>query len=179
MPSVPTIPDFLSGTVSTLDQLQQLADALTFQANRPIVLARQTVAQTLTNGLFTALTFTVDDVDNVDGHNTSSNTTRYVAQYEGWVMTGGGPNFVPNGTGGRGSRWAVNGVTVAGSEIMMPSVASLNLGLPARVMPVYLAAGDYLELQAWQNSGGNLDTAVTSPAMSVMSALWVSTGVTP
>lgn len=176
MTALPTVPQFGNGA-STLTQLQQLAECVAFTMNPPAVKAKQVVAQTLTNGVFTALTFTVDDLDNVNGHDTSSNTSRYTAKYNGWMWVGGGPNFSVDGVAGRGARWVVNGVNVDGSEIMLPSVGALNLGLPARGMPIYMTAFDYLELHVWQNRGSNLDTVVTSPAQSVMAAFWMGTGV--
>jgi hypothetical protein len=150
-------------------------DPLDFLLAPPIGQFRQTAAQTLTTGTWTAVTFDAEDVDSAGGHSTSSNTSRYTAVYTGWYRVSGGVGFTGNSTGRRGGRWAANGSLVSGSAIMLAATSTGSVAVPAKTMLVYLAVGDYVELQAYQESGGNLDTNVGSGDLySLMAVEWRS-----
>lgn len=141
----------------------------------PIAVLRQTVAQTLTNGTFTALTFTTEDIDTANGHSTSTNTSRYTCQVAGKYMLTGGVTFASNGTGARYARWRVNGADVSGGGTSMPGISGDQALLPARTVIVALNVGDYVELWAYQGSGGNLDTYVgVTYAQSTVTVMRVS-----
>lgn len=67
--------------------------------------------------------------------------------------------FVQNATGLRGIRFLLNGATRIGGEVLVPTVADGANGWRMTVTTNYLlVAGDYVEVQVWQNSGGNLNT---------------------
>lgn len=169
MAAVPEVPVIVAGP-STLEQMQQLADVVSFLRNKPAAVLRQTVAQSIPNGTFTAITFDGEDLDNVAGHTT---TSRYTVQYPGWYQLGGVYAAAPNASNGRGCRWYKNGIDVAGSESMLQAVVnSLNHGQPAIAMLAYGETGDYFEMAAWQSSGGALNSVVSSPAFSQASIAW-------
>jgi hypothetical protein len=134
---------------------------------------RQTTAQTLANNTWTALNFQTEESDSIGGHSTSTNPSRFTcgALFAGTYEFSGGCAFVSNSTGVRNLRWAKNGSLVNGSGVSFPANPSPGQTiLPARTKKIALAAGDYVELQAIQTSGGNLDTFVidyTQPSMSV------------
>lgn len=155
-----------------------IKDVLAFLLVRPHALVRQTVAQTLTTGVGAGVTFGTEDVDtDVDGtggHDNSTNPSRYTARYPGWYRTGGGTAFAANATGRRGNWWSVNGSRVAGSIAMVAATAANEAAVPARVIEVYLNAGDYLELVAYHERGSNLDTLIASGWESTMDVIWVA-----
>jgi hypothetical protein len=178
--TVPTPPDFSDGASSS-SQLNQLRDAIKFLQRPPIAELRQAAAQTVTNTTWTAITFDTEDVDtDIDGtggtggHSTSSNTSRYTARYAGWYDVGGGVGWSVNATGARGTYWSVNGIAQNGSHTLEAAVGVINAGYAARSIQVYLAVGDYLELFAWQSSGGNLNTSASAAEQSSMKVRWVS-----
>lgn len=168
------------------DQIQALAEAVEAELVRidadvadiiaevkPYARLRQTVAQSLTNATYTAVTFTTEDYDSVGGHSTSVNTSRYTAQVAGAYGFAGGGAFAVNAAGTRSSRWALNGTAIAGttSPGFDPTITSVVV---ARPLIVQLAVGDYIELQLRQSSGGALNTSVTSDDQTTMSVWYVS-----
>lgn len=160
MAAVPTIPTFTSSTVVPSSNLAALAAALTFAQNPPACALRQSAATTLTTAVWAAVNFDLSDEDNVNGHSTTVNNTRYTAQYAGWYMCSGGALFAANVTGTRQVRWAVNGTPYNGglpvSVQQAVSTAASGTGVPAQTQRLFLNVGDFVELQAFQNSGGNL-----------------------
>lgn len=144
-------------------------------ANPPIARLRQTTAQTLTSGTWTPITYDAEDVDTdpdgVGGHSTTANTSRYTARYAGWYRVGGAASFAAASSGSRAARLAVNGVLRPGSMVRLPA-AAVSTGLPLRDMLVYLAAGDYLEVQAQQDTGSSLNTTTASDMQSSVDITW-------
>lgn len=164
--TVPLTHTFTTGQATSSEMNAYVRDPLSFLANRPIARMRQLVAQTLANNTFTDLTFTGEDFDlepgGVGGHSISVNTARYTAPFPGYHTLSGGVAFAANASNQRGCRWAVNGSAVNGSAVLVSTVGAGNVTVvPARVIRVYLNAGDYATIQGYQNSGGNLDTFVS------------------
>lgn len=125
---------------------------------------RQTVAQTLANNVWTAVTFGAEDIDTNGGHSTSSNTSRFTCTLAGTYLFVGGVSFATNATGQRYCRWHVNGSEVFGVGANTDPVAAAPTMLAARPMLTTLAVGDYVELAAFQSSGANLDTYISAGA---------------
>lgn len=164
------------GVVDGSDLNNLVVDPLLFLLKRPMARLRQIVAQSINSGAFTPITFTTHDVDQDwaggTGHSDSVNTSRYTANYGGWYQLSGGVSFAVNATGVRGAYWYVNGSPANGVESMGASAASVNFGTVARTELLYLNAGDYVELNAYQTSGSPLNTVVSGVAMSTMNVIW-------
>lgn len=163
MPAVPVVAPIGPGIVPTT-LYNQLVAAMAFTLASPTAELRQTSSQTLTTSTWTALQFQAEewdlDVDGIGGHDNVTNNTRYTARYPGRYLIASGYAPATSATGARGVRFAVNGIVVNASQILLPSVA-LG-GFPSRTKQVYLTDGDYVEAQAFQSSGGNLGTSVVS-----------------
>lgn len=176
MTAVPQTHTFAGGVWTSSEANSYIRDPIAFLMNKPAAVLRQSVAQSLTSGAYTALTFTTEDLDDdPDGggaHSNSSNTSRYTAVYAGWYWCSGGASFVASAAGQRAVRYAVNGTAVSGSETFMDANAAFTTELAARAMLVFLNAGDYVELQAMQSSGGALNTEVTAATQSMFSVSW-------
>lgn len=131
--------------------------------SRPIFLARQTVATTLTTGTNTSITFTTHDTDTAGGHSTVTNTSRYTCQVTGQFIAVGLISYVTNVTGSRGAQFYVNGSPLSATRTLLNTSTGTG-SLPAGITTgrlVSLTAGDYIELLGLQNSGGNLATSVS------------------
>lgn len=178
--SLVTPSSFVAGTVPTATDLNTLPDAIVqIQGGSPAAGALdfaqlfQVVAQSITNATWTALTFTSEGIDSAGGHSTSSNTSRYTAVHTGWYEVSAVVSFVFNATGARGARLAVNGTAVAGRSLIPAIGVTYSTDVPL-ARKVYLTAGQYLELQAFQSSGGSLNTAYTAGNEgSVLEVRWV------
>lgn len=176
MPVVPTPPTVAPGTL-TSSVANGLRDAIRFLQSPPLAELRQSVAQSIPNGAWTAVTFDVEDVDtdldDAGGHSSGTNT-RYTARYPGWYSLAGGAAWVTNATGQRGVYWAVNGTSVNGSQVLLSAISAFETCVPARLVLAYLAPGDYVEMYVYQSSGGALNTAVVLGAACQAAIKWVS-----
>ncbi|MFG2054763.1 hypothetical protein ACGFI9_12100 [Micromonospora sp. NPDC048930] len=183
MPAVPQTKASWTNGVDALNSTNlnaSLRDPLTFLMNRPAARLVQTVAQSIpSGGTFTAVTFTTEvedtDPDGIGGHSTVTNTSRYTCRYPGLYLLGGGVGFSQNVTNARGCAWLLNGAVVDGSDVMLMAVTvgATATRVPARPWLMRLAEGDYVELGAFQNSGGALATVAGGAAASSMSVAWM------
>lgn len=110
-----------------------------------------------TSGTAQALVFDTEAYDTDAYHSTVSNTSRLTAPVTGKYHIEGVINYASNATGNRRAQVRLNGTTTIASGT---DTVSANSGFTtfAHVACDYsLAAGDYVELMATQNSGGALD----------------------
>ena len=177
MPVVPVLPPIATG-ILTSSTLSAIEAASLFLQKPPTAELVQIVAQSIPNATFTALTFTshLVDQDYLGGlmHSDSVNTSRATANYPGEYLVSGTYSTAANATGVRGVQWAVNGTAVNNSGSNETSVTANIANVVAVTMRVYLNIGDYVELQAFQSSGGALLTNVGSGNASRLSIGWVS-----
>lgn len=141
-----------------------------FAMNPPSFVGYQNTTQTLTNGTWTSLSIDFTSYDNYGGHSNSTNNSRYTAQVAGWYTVCG--IYAPqagNSSGFRAVRLTVNGNAILGGANYsgQPTTAEDSQVTPTK--DVFLNAGDYVEVQGWQNTGGNYNTAINSD---LRSGLW-------
>lgn len=150
-------------------------DVLTFLMNPPTCEVIQTVAQSIPHA-GTIVNFDAELIDTDGMHSTVSNTSRITAQTPGRYMLWGGIGWSPNGTNTRGAWLLINGVAVAGTEILVQAstTASSQTTVPLRTKTVYLNAGDYIEVFGYQSSGAPLNTFVTGQSNSHFGARWIA-----
>jgi hypothetical protein len=118
--------------------------------------------QSIANNTTTAVTFDVEDIDDGGMHSTTTNTSRIT------IPTGGGgtyligahAEFAQNATGIRTLLLVVNGTSTQ-STVRDNSPSGSNATRLACTTLVSLVAGDYVEAQVVQTSGGNLNVAAT------------------
>lgn len=147
-------------------------------ASQPRAAVFNTTAQTIGTAAWTAITFNSEDIDSASMHDTSSNTSRITvpAGGDGWYLVSAIMAFQTSAAGTvRRLRIQKNGATVANylPEIGYPPSATLQeLQITGALA---LVAGDYIELQAFQDSGGNLTTGTTAggnPSSFIVTKLW-------
>lgn len=113
-------------------------------------------------------------LDSDGGHSNTTNNSRYVAQVAGLYLVIGTAPFVANTTGYRGAAIDVNGAQPNSSAVQSPG-GSVSVTWVVQVSIVApLNVGDYVELQAWQNSGANLALQSTTAFCPSMSVYWLS-----
>lgn len=163
----PTMPTFTPG-ITPYTSFQTISDGINWlngtprlgQTRRPWFSLVQTAAQSLATGTDTRIFFDSEVADTDGGHSTTVNTSRYTCQTTGAYVLFGQTVFATNTTGGRYSYFLVNGSTRYWSD--ESSASNLNATVLPVTGPIPLNAGDYVELGAYQNSGGGLLTDVTS-----------------
>jgi hypothetical protein len=114
---------------------------------------------TLTNGVTTTLTFDSEIFDTNTYHSTSTNTSRLTVPTgkAGYYLLAASAQFGASTTGIRALYFRRNGteyVRTANTGDWTVAVSTANTVLNSAI--VYLAEGDYVELQAIQTTGGNL-----------------------
>jgi hypothetical protein len=153
-------------------------DPARFEQDRPQASLRQTVAQSVAGGTAEAVQFNAEDTDNYNGHDNATNNTRYTAVIAGKYQLSGGIGFASNATGFRSAVWRKNGAVINGSAVNIPTISGTPSLIPARTITVYLNVGDYVELWAFQNSGGALNTSVATGDQPSMHVLYVGSTAT-
>jgi hypothetical protein len=146
----------------------------------PAVRAYASSTVAIATGAVVPIPFNAERFDNSEIHSTSSNTTRLTAPKAGVYDIRGFVNFPANGTGERVLWIRLNGSEA--TRLILDSItgAALSAGGSVEVSTQYLlAAGDYVELCALQNSGATL--TATAGANFTSSAefgmVWLGSGL--
>jgi hypothetical protein len=176
--AVPVMRTFTVGEYETAAYFNSnIRDAANFLLNVPACNAIQATLQSVPNTTWTSLSLDSTVFDPYGGHSVSTNNSRYTAQVAGWYLVFAAACYATNSTGWRGIRVAKNGTAVAGSatEIQANTVAAAltTIGTPSVI--VFLNAGDYVEGQGYQTSGGALNTAVNADANCGLTTVWLHT----
>jgi hypothetical protein len=175
---IPSTRLFTAGEVETGSFLNSSITNLgNFLLGKPVFSAWQSVVQSIPNNAYTPVTFTSETVDRDNGHSVSALTSRYTAQTAGYYLFNGTIQYASNVTGARRALWQVNGATPVGGGGFFITSSTLVAGTVSVVAPpffYYLAVGDYVELNAFQNSGAALNTVAAGGVFSTFSAIWVS-----
>lgn len=136
---------------------------------------RQTSVQSLANGTSVPINFDVADIDTVGGWDAAL-PSRYTSHVPGRAIfqCSGGVTFAANGTGIRTVQFRVNGGSdMAGTGVSHPANATLTQRIASRTSHILLNEGDYVEIAAFQNSGGALNTGVTGIEQSTLEVRYV------
>lgn len=140
-------------------------------------ISRTGAAQSLTSGSVTAIQFDTEDRDNNNYANLGTNNTRLTVPTAGWYVICGVVQFNAAANGIRDIGIRVNGSGNRYGFQRQPGSASLNQTLATSTI-LYLAANDYVELMAAQDSGGSVNSNVTAgqwPLLSIHSLAGGST----
>jgi hypothetical protein len=174
----PTYRTWTAGEVVTAAYMNSnVRDAGNFFLSVPVFEGRQTIVQSINNSTSTPITFDAEDVDNDNGHSTSTNTSRYTPQTAGRFQLSGAISWASNATGLRNAEWWKNGSAVNGAGTSFTTINGSTTRYPARMI-TELANGstDYFELTGFQTSGAALNTAVgLAVEQPTFSVRWVGT----
>lgn len=172
MGTIPTIPTFVAGSVLTAAQLNQLKTVSDFWAAPPRCQAVDAAGPTLTTGVTATVALGAENFDVVQTgdtgmHDLVTTNSRVFARTAGKYRVTGYLSFASNATGTRQGTLVLNGVTnlVADARPASPST-STNMTIGPKT--VTLAVGDFIELTAFQTSGGNLALNLGNPGPSTL-----------
>lgn len=138
----------------------------------PYVLVANLVAQSISNAAWNTQLFDTDQDDALGFHDTAANTSRLTvpAGRAGLYLLAANVQFATNATGARFVRLLLNGTNQV-AIFNSPAVG----GFATRALVVALrrlVAGDYLEVQVYQDSGAALDTAAHAEAGAGQAPCW-------
>jgi hypothetical protein len=112
------------------------------------------------NNSFDELPFNSERYDTDSYHSTTLNTSRLTIPAAGKYRITGHVAFASNTTGVRGLQIQLNGTTVIASNFVNPVTgASTDIGVTTEYQ---LALNDYVELVAYQDTGGALNVVAAS-----------------
>lgn len=150
-------------------------DVLAFLLDPPRCTVRQiTAGQSLPNAAYTALTWNFEDYDNEPAgmHDPNTNPSRITIRTAGTYLCLGGCSFV-SGSGRRGLAWYQNAAALPSAQMIMAAGATTGADFVARPIYIACAAGDFIELRAFQDSGAAMILGVGAPGGSSASVRWV------
>lgn len=125
------------------------------------------------SGAFTSCTLDTEIVDSDGGHSTTTNTSRYVVQVPGTYLCIASVGYTSSSTGNRAVRVGVNGAAAQASQLAQGNAGTNSwYGIATAWIP--LNAGDYVECQTWQTSGGALVTNGGAQLGPTLTCLWYS-----
>lgn len=117
---------------------------------------RKSADQTIGTGSITAVTWDTEDADTQSYHSTSSNTDRITVPKAGNYLFTYHAAFAANTTGQRYFWLAKNGGASDRRGYQLTSASSGDVTAATGALIINLAINDYINMQVYQNSGGNL-----------------------
>ena len=154
------LPQLPSDALLALAQLQEEYRAFRTRERPPTAIQARVYnsgALTIANNTATIPTFDSERWDTDTMHSTSANTSRLTCQTAGLYLIIGHISWAASAVGRRVLSILLNGATTLATDSRMPVT---DAAIPTRqTCPAMyrLAAGDYVELQVLQLSGGNLN----------------------
>lgn len=131
--------------------------ATDYLANPPACRVYNNAAIPVTSGAWNALTFNTERWDTDSMHSTVTNTGRITLNTAGLYIVTGHAEFAANATGVRGLQ-VLRNTDADGIAQIYYQAAPATTGTAITVATVWkFAAGDYIQLRAFQNSGGALN----------------------
>lgn len=163
MATVPTPYHFTALTVPTAANMNAgIESALVFLLDQPRVSLYRSATLSLTTATWTQVTWDSESWDTDTMHSTGSNTSRLVFTTAGRYWLNVAAWFDANATGSRGVNLTKNGAgSRSASNVVLSdavlSAASIGETFVGVTVERAFAAGDYIELFVYQNSGGALN----------------------
>lgn len=155
----------------------RIRDVVNFLKARPHAVLRRTTSQSIANSFGESVQWTSEDLDTDNGHSTVTNMQRYTVQSEGiYYLTAIVP-FTGNASGRRDAYFRLNGDINRrwGQMTLYPGSAGASAELCVAIAAhMKLVVGDFVEVIAFQTSGGALNV-VSSNQDPRFEILWVST----
>lgn len=180
---VPSTRIFTAGEIETGAYLNSAVTNMgNFMLGKPVTLLRQTAnSSTLTAGAFTAISWSVADV-NRDNNWNSGTATLWTCNTAGWYRFAGGTSLssVATTVTNRRNAWfkTPSGGSAAqlsyGANADRASVISAVTSMPAQSVSVYMAVGDAIDLRVLTDGTGYTTQSNSAGYQCWMSAEWIS-----
>ena len=149
-----TVPTFTTGTAAVQ------SDLAWWIQSRPLAYVYQTTQQTgVASSTWTPVNLQTALVDRDSGHYGSSG--RYtIGLTLGYYIVSGAVAFTGTGGSTRAARLVLNGTAVNGATVTIPAAGDCTVVIPP-TLAHSTSAGDYVELQCYQDSGSAMSLQVS------------------
>jgi hypothetical protein len=148
-------PNFTTAAIVTESELDTLSDDITFLAHPPKCRVYRSGALSVSNSTSTRVSFDSELFDTDTMHSTTVNAGRITITTAGSYLLVANLDWAPNATGSRQGYFIVNNAVVIPG---LAHAANQEPGYSTYQSPAFgpyaLSAGDYVELEVRQNSGG-------------------------
>jgi hypothetical protein len=137
--------------------------------------------QSISNSTWTAINFPDESFDTDQMHDPSTNPSRITIRTPGLYKVRSRVRLAPNSTGARQLQLKLNGTAGTGTILDEANEPSPNSSFPTILegeATYKFAAGDYVEVYAFQTSGGNLAAQTADNERPVLEAIMETTGKT-
>jgi len=115
-----------------------------------------------------------DSLVEVRGMTWDDANDRFVCTTAGLYLPTGGVTFTSNTTLARFAEWRRSGTVVDGTGVQRPAGTVAHSTVAPRTIPIRLTVGQYIELFAGQNSGGNLTIETTGALRASMALTYIA-----
>jgi hypothetical protein len=117
-----------------------------------------TANQSINDATPTFIAFNTETYDTDSYHDNATNPTRLTIPDDGWYVVAGSAVFASNATGYRRLQIFLNGIGFVGRPAALQNaVSGIATSISVTSAAVFLSAGDYLEFEVTQTSGGALN----------------------
>jgi hypothetical protein len=176
--AIPTVRDWTATEVVTEAKLDEISTALNFLLAPPRCYAYKSGAGSLASATWDAINFGAEAYDSHAAHDNATNNSRLVAPESGLYTIKAHLTFAINANGIRGLDIRKNaaGVQTAGTDLTF-LILSGNGTTQTRIgasVDAQLTAGEYIEVFAYQNSGGVLNVEGANIADTFLSMRWTA-----
>lgn len=144
-----------------------------FSSTIPSARVYRSTNQSISDSTDTILLFDSERRDTASLHSTSSNIGRLTAPVAGMYAITANVEFASNTSGRREMRLLLNGSTIIAQEIRAGAISGINSPIHLSTL-YYLAQNDYVEVQVWQNRGGNLNVLASANFSPEFAMHWLS-----
>lgn len=180
MATVPSMQTFsLYRVVSAVDWNSQVRDPARFMNSPPRALVTYTSTQTSSTGVYILCAWDTETYDTDTIHDPATNNSRLTVRSAGLYNIWANVFWAGNATGARVVQVRKNsaGSSTGGTGLMLAEMKTAGSALASNAFvtrEVFLAAGDYVETFAYQNSGGNLAVGTTNGGQHSFGVRWVA-----
>jgi hypothetical protein len=125
-------------------------------SGKPICRATRSLVQGIPNNVSTAVSWSVNSVDNAGSHSTTVNPSRFIAPVAGWYRLFASITWQVNSTSQRIASIVPNGSGTADNTSTAIPVSAVNTSHAVESI-LHLSAGQYAEVFVLQGAGGTLN----------------------
>lgn len=165
-----------AGTMARRDHVHTIASSTVTPAMHtsvPMARAMHSANQAIATGTVTVLAFDSETFDTDTIHDTVTNNSRLTAKTAGRYRITASAEFAANATGVRSLLLRTNGTTTTIGAVRVPNAGAADVTIVECTTTWTFSVNDYVEVFAYQTSGGNLNVNASGSYSPVFQMEWI------